>query len=82
MDNTHVTSSEIGDYVYCPRGWWLRQNGLRSTTPQMLRGSDAHNKLSFQLDSLGIRKIIIAVLILLIIGLLITLIITSLIPKI
>ena len=75
MDNIHVTSSEIGDFVYCPRAWWLRQNRINNTvTPQMLRGTNAHNRLSFQLDSLGIRKIIIAILLLFILVLLIALI--------
>lgn len=77
MDNVHVTSSEIGDYVYCPRGWWLKQNRAYITTPQMLRGTKAHNHLSFQLDSLGIRKLIIAALVILIFIMLVIILLSS-----
>jgi hypothetical protein len=81
MDNIHVTSSEIGEFVYCPRAWWLRQNRSVITTPQMLRGTATHNRLSFQLDALSVRKIIIAVLILLILILFAVLVITSYLTK-
>lgn len=73
-DNIYVTSSEIGEYVYCQRAWWLRQNNGSETTPQMIRGTTAHNLLAFQLDAIGIRKMIILVLILLILVLLVVLI--------
>lgn len=42
----YVTASEIGDFVYCKRGWWLRFHGLLSTTKAMLAGTAGHEKLS------------------------------------
>jgi len=40
-----ITASEIGEYIYCKRGWWLRRNGLLEDNPQMLQGITEHNKL-------------------------------------
>jgi hypothetical protein len=38
-----VTASEIGDYVFCRRAWWLKWMGLApKNTPQMLEGKRAH----------------------------------------
>jgi CRISPR/Cas system-associated exonuclease Cas4 (RecB family) len=47
----YVSASEIGDFVYCKRGWWLRFNGLLSTTKTMLAGTAAHEKLSTTLHT-------------------------------
>lgn len=77
-DNIYITASEIGEYVYCPRAWWLRKNTNPEVTPQMVRGSAAHDMLSFRLDAIGIRKMIILILILLILILLAVLIIVNL----
>lgn len=44
----YVTASEIGEYTYCPRGWWLRYHGLLETTPQMEQGTVFHNRLGLK----------------------------------
>lgn len=72
----YITASEIGEYVYCKRAWWLRNQGLIETTPHMVRGSAAHNALAFKLN-LSFKLKIIALLIIGIAVLLIALIITS-----
>ena len=53
---TYVTASEIGDYVYCKRAWWLRIQGMSETTPEMKSGSIKHVRLSTFLRI--IRKLI------------------------
>jgi hypothetical protein len=59
MKNTdYVTASEIGEYVYCKRGWWLRQNDLLPTTPEMLQGTIEHNRLA---SLLWWHKILLAI---------------------
>jgi CRISPR/Cas system-associated exonuclease Cas4 (RecB family) len=40
----YVTASEIGDYVFCKRGWWLRFNGLLKDTEAMTKGVEQHEK--------------------------------------
>lgn len=39
-----IRASEVGEYVYCHRAWWLRQvQGLRSANVQvMAEGTAAH----------------------------------------
>ena len=74
----YITASEIGEYVYCKRAWWLRTQGKMETTPQMVRGSTAHNALAFKLQ-LSLKLKIIALLIIGIAVLAVVLIITSII---
>ena len=50
MDKSaYISASEIGDYVYCKRGWWLRQKGFLSTTFAMRQGTEKHDNLFLQL---------------------------------
>lgn len=47
MKNTeYVTASELGDFVFCKRGWWLRFNGLLRDTPAMAQGTQQHKDLA------------------------------------
>ncbi len=41
----NITASEIGDYVYCKRGWWLRSNEKLADTEAMLQGNSKHSAL-------------------------------------
>lgn len=46
MENEYyVTASEIGEYVYCKRAWWLRFQGLATVTDEMKAGSIKHTNL-------------------------------------
>jgi CRISPR/Cas system-associated exonuclease Cas4 (RecB family) len=47
----YVTASEIGDFVYCKRGWWLRFNGLLPANREMIAGTAGHEKLSTALHT-------------------------------
>ena len=52
-----VTAGEIGEYVYCPRGWWLRFKGFeKGNTQAMEMGTTIHNNLSDSLDSFSAKK--------------------------
>jgi CRISPR/Cas system-associated exonuclease Cas4 (RecB family) len=46
-----VKASEISEYIYCRRAWWLRVSGVvRTQTPEMLEGGRKHNALSAKLS--------------------------------
>jgi hypothetical protein len=50
MDRTgYISASEIGDFTYCKRGWWLRRQGLLKTNFAMQQGTDAHDSILKQL---------------------------------
>lgn len=50
MNNiNYITASEIGEYVYCGRAWWLRRQIIVGPTPQMVRGSNFHNALAYKI---------------------------------
>lgn len=51
----YVTASEIGDYVFCPRGWWLRYNNLLKTTDQMSDGTKAHDQIAKTLRGIDLK---------------------------
>jgi CRISPR/Cas system-associated exonuclease Cas4 (RecB family) len=54
-----VTASEIGEYVYCQRAWWLRLNGyLEGSAHAMDIGTKKHNNLFNSLGLLPLKKII------------------------
>lgn len=57
----YTTASEIGEYVYCPRGWWLKLKGNNQTTSQMIRGI-AHHESIFSRIEWSTRIKIIALL--------------------
>lgn len=72
----YITASEIGEYVYCVRAWWLRRQVIKPPTLQMLRGTGKHNDLALNLGS-SYKLKIIALLLIGIALLAIALIITS-----
>jgi CRISPR/Cas system-associated exonuclease Cas4 (RecB family) len=53
-----VSASEIGEYVYCKRAWYLRSKGLLETTPQMQRGIMKHHQVFLRIEFMATgRKI-------------------------
>ncbi len=72
-----VTASEIAEYVYCKRAWWLRVSKTVTTqTVEMLEGSRKHNELSKSLDDYtSYKRLAIALLAAGLIGFLIFLLI-------
>ena len=76
-DVPFVTASEISEYLYCKRGWWLRKHSLLENNPQMLQGISEHNKLLTKVTlQRPIRRLAILLLLLGILGILL-LILTS-----
>lgn len=74
-----VTASEIGDYVYCHRGWWLKFHGLTPTdSPIMTKGRLQHTRL-FNLTALyAVKQKIIFFLIIALVAMLMLLFTISL----
>lgn len=57
MNNEEVvTASEISEYLYCKRGWYLRFTNQADITPNMLEGIRRHESLFLLLGSLAFRK--------------------------
>lgn len=61
--SSYVTASEIGEYVYCPRGWWLRVKGQSKDSPQMIKGVISHESLLKRIDWTPRLKIIALLLV-------------------
>lgn len=42
-DRPDIWASEVGDFAYCARSWWLRQvQRVAVETPEMTAGTQAH----------------------------------------
>jgi len=63
MQNHYVTASEIGEFVYCKRSWWLRQHKLLEETQQMRDGTEGHEAFSRQIIFVRIITFITTLLI-------------------
>lgn len=60
MDKAHyISASEIGDFIYCKRGWWLRMRGMLPNTFAMQEGTQAHDSLLNQLLQLQLFQTIL-----------------------
>jgi len=70
-----VSASEVGDYVFCQRCWWLRLRGLKPArfTPAMQEGTQAHNQL--QADVRQVFQLRTAAAVLIVFGLLMVVIV-------
>lgn len=53
-----VSASELGEYVYCKRAWWLKVNGFAKENSFMLEGARSHNTLFNQLEFVTFKKIV------------------------
>ena len=42
-----ITASEIGEYVFCKRGWWLRLNGYLEQSDVMREGTRLHDHIAW-----------------------------------
>lgn len=59
VEKDYIAASEIGEYIYCKRAWWLRLHGLLGENDVMREGTFKHIKLADHLDILR-KGIIIA----------------------
>ncbi len=62
-NNDFVTASEIGEYVFCKRAWWLKRNNFTKETSQMVAGTRAHNFIARNLEQTHMVKNIAFILI-------------------
>lgn len=47
MSKKYISASEISEYAYCGRAWWLRRHGERSANLTPLQeGTIAHDQLA------------------------------------
>lgn len=47
----YISASEIGEFVYCRRAYWLAQQGeARTVSRAMTQGSAAHKQLNDQVE--------------------------------
>ena len=45
-DRPDIWASEVGDFVYCARSWWLRRvQRVAIETPEMTAGTQAHARV-------------------------------------
>ncbi len=45
-NQTYISASEINDFIYCKRGWWLNQNNLNQSNNELLNsGNIKHQEL-------------------------------------
>ena len=50
--NDYITASEIAEYVYCNRAWWLRLAGYKNENQEVLdQGSESHTQYSQQVNA-------------------------------
>ncbi len=75
----YVTASEIGEFVYCKRAWWLRFTGKQAGNPaDLARGTLGHNKLFRKADILQrLKYFAVALIIISVFGLLLYFIISQ-----
>ena len=48
-NRNYIAASEIGDYVFCKRTWWLKFNKLLKTNDAMQRGIDGHEEIAWRI---------------------------------
>ena len=53
-----VSASEIAEFIYCKRAWYLRSQGLLETTDLMHDGTRQHAALFEKTSRLALGKII------------------------
>lgn len=48
-----ISASEIGEYVFCKRAWWLRQRERHTESEKMREGTRGHERLVAALERIG-----------------------------
>jgi CRISPR/Cas system-associated exonuclease Cas4 (RecB family) len=52
-----IRSSEIGNYLYCRRAWWYRQQGFESgNQAELTSGSELHRKHGRKVLAAGLLR--------------------------
>jgi hypothetical protein len=63
-DRPDLGASEVGDFTYCARSWWLKRVGGRHATgPQFREGAQAHGEVGEQLAAVVVAERIVRFLV-------------------
>jgi hypothetical protein len=63
-DRPDLGASEVGDFTYCARSWWLKRvGGKPATGPQLGEGVEAHGEVGAQLALVVITARIVKLLV-------------------
>jgi CRISPR/Cas system-associated exonuclease Cas4 (RecB family) len=47
----YISASEVGEYLFCERAWWMRQHGIETSKPEVLeQGTIEHEVLAEQVQ--------------------------------
>jgi hypothetical protein len=65
--DVYITASEIGEYVYCQRAWWLKTQSLREENTLMSEGIMKHQALADFLENFSLAKKLFYILLLVLI---------------
>jgi CRISPR/Cas system-associated exonuclease Cas4 (RecB family) len=51
-NDNYITASEIAEYIYCNRAWWLKLTGYKSENQAALtQGSESHSQYARQVNT-------------------------------
>ena len=59
----YVKASEIQEYTYCKRAWWLRMHGRLSVTEQMKAGTIAHEEMAKSVQGFNKKRIALTLIV-------------------
>jgi hypothetical protein len=63
-DRPDLGASEVGDFTYCARSWWLKRVGGRHATgPQFQEGVQAHGEVGEQMAAVVVAERIVRFLV-------------------
>ena len=75
-----IRSSDIGNYLYCRRAWWYRQQGFQSENQaELATGTELHRKHGREVLAAGLLRVMGFLLLLLALVLLVAYCTTQLI---
>ena len=59
LDMQVIRSSDIGNYLYCRRAWWYRQQGFQSENQaELASGTELHRVHGRQVMAAGLSRVL------------------------
>ncbi len=55
-DRLDIAASEIAEFSFCPRAWWLRRHGVGAETPRSRAGRAAHARVGAALAQMQLLR--------------------------
>ena len=55
-DRPDIAASEIAEFSFCPRAWWLRRQGIVAETPRGRAGRAAHAQVGAALAQMRLLR--------------------------